>query len=365
MNERTGFDTLTGHERASVERILRDMLLTYDNERDAKEVKQFCVEYAQQFNAYGDANAALSDVTRICDTIDRIDAEYRSLREAGKQGASRADWLRRVLEEHFRPEQGKTRNQAATEFQRSVTDAATLLLRKVLKRDIPFALPQREAYRLDNPVDAQIAANDLADNMPQIAGLSSILVADQFAQNGERRIPGIGVVKNFFESEFGDPQNGNFKKVTASAAVFAQKTGVLRTPKNMGTREVAAAVDLGLETGKAAYKVATGERSALEALEHVYDRAAAVTSEFVKHHASSLGGAIGMSLGAAIGAVFSTAGIAIGGQIGAMLGSMAGETIGNALSVGVKQLAEQAKAFVKRLWRGEKNDIPVAITHSA
>lgn len=365
MNERPAeLEPLTDHDRQSVERILTDMLSAYDNERDAKEVKQFCVDYAQQLNAYGDANAALMDVTRICDTIDRVDEEYHALREAGKRGTSRADWLRRVLHEHLRPEHGKTRNQAVTELQRSVADAAANLFRAATKRDIPIAPPLKE-YSLDNPVDAQITANHLADNVQQIAELGSMLLSDQFTQNGEHQIPIIGVVKDFFESELNSPQDRNLKKVAASAAVLAQKTGVLRTPKNMGTHEVAAAVDLGASTVKAAYKVATGEHSVLNGMECVYDRATAATSEIIKHHASSIGGAIGMSIGAAVGAMFSGAGIAIGGQIGIMLGSMAGDKVGDFLSVGVKQMAEQAKAFVKKIWRGEKSGETLSVAHNA
>ncbi len=364
MNERSAeFEPLTDQDRKGIEQILTDMLSAYDKERDAKEVKQFCVDYAQQLNTYDDANAALSDVTCICDTIDCIDEEYHALREAGKRGTSRADWLRRVLQEHLRPEQGKTRNQCVTELQRSVADATTHLLRKLTKQDIPIA-PQLKEYSLDNPVDAQVTATHFADNVQHVAELSSMLFSEQFTQNGEGRHPAIDVVKDFFESDL-DSDNRNFKKVAASATVLAQKTGVLRTPKNMGTHEVAAAVDLGASTVKAAYKVATGERSALEGMEHVYDRATAATSEIIKHHASSIGGAIGMSIGAAVGTLFSAAGTIIGGQIGVMVGSMAGEKVGDFLSVGVKQLAEQAKTFAKTAWTGTTSIIGGLITRNA
>ncbi len=365
MNGRPAeFETLTNQERSSITQMLTEMLSAYDKQRDDKDVKQFCVEYAQQLNTYDDDNAALMAVTQACDTIDRIDEEYRSLREAGKRGTSRADWLRRVLEEHVHGKQGETRNQAMTEIQQSVADAAANLFRAVTKRDIPIATPQQE-YSLDNPVVAQMTANNLADNAQDIAELSSILIADQFPQNGEHHVPGIGIVKEFFDRELGSPQDRDLKKVVANAAINAKKMGVLRTPEKMGTKETAAAIDLGLETIKAAYKTAKGEHSFLDALEHVYDRAIAVTSSIIQHHASSIGGAIGMSVGATIGTLFSAAGALIGGQIGAMIGIMAGETIGDALAVGVKHLAEQAKSFVKTAWHGEKRDATVAVTHNA
>lgn len=355
MNERPAeFETLTDHDRQSVEQILRDMLSAYDRERDAKDVKQFCADYMLELKTFEDASAALVTVTDVCDTIDRIDEEYQSLREAEQRGTSRANWLKGILEEFLSAEKGKKRNEIITELQHSVADAATNLFRKTTKQDAQIAAPL-PTYSLDHPVDAQIAVDHLVGGLQNVATLTTLVFSDEFEKDAEKTFQEIGAVKNFFSDPLGAARDRNLKKIVSVGAAIAQHAGAFTLPAGTGLTEISAAVDMGLSTVKAAYKVGAGETTPLKAMEYVYDRATAVASTLVKCKSAAIGWAKGTAIGAKIGATFGAVGTVVGAVAGGVVGKLAGDKVGSYLAQGVKKVAEVAKSAVKTVVEGVKN----------
>ena len=349
---REGF--LSDEQKKSFEKILAEIVLSYDKQRDAKDVKQFCADYMLELKTFEDASAALVTVTDVCDTIDRIDEEYQSLREAEQRGTSRANWLKGILEEFLSAEKGKKRNEIITELQHSVADAATNLFRKTTKQDTQIAAPL-PTYSLDHPVDAQIAVDHLVGGLQNVATLTTLVFSDEFEKDAEKTFQEIGAVKNFFSDPLGAARDRNLKKIVSVGAAIAQHAGAFTLPAGTGLTEISAAVDMGLSTVKAAYKVGAGETTPLKAMEYVYDRATAVASTLVKCKSAAIGWAKGTAIGAKIGSVFGSVGTVVGAVAGGVVGKLAGDKVGGYLAQGVKKVAEVAKSAVKTVVEGVKN----------
>ncbi len=127
----------------------------------------------------------------------------------------------------------------------------------------------------------------------------------------------------------------------SGALVVAAKSGWIKVLKNTPAVEIANIAYISMENAKCLYKFATGELSAIEALDAIGNT-----------NCSAIGGIYG----AVEGAVW---GLALGGPIGAFVGSVVGGIAGSAIAEpiyeGSKAIVKTAAKVIKSTYEGVKS----------
>lgn len=154
----------------------------------------------------------------------------------------------------------------------------------------------------------------------------------------------IESAKSFMERDLGHAEDAD---VTASivAELLPGARSRLTSIGPFVAETVTAAVDLGLQSSKAAYHVGTGRIGVSEGLGWVLDRAAAGAGTLVEKVTPRLAEVGGAMLGTVLGAFVGLG--QEGGRVGRELGRMAGEAIAKPLGNAVKELGRAISPALK------------------
>ncbi len=266
--------------------------------------------------AFVDAQVGPQDAGLVWATADAIHAAHSELRDKRLGGVGRVEWLGSVF-----------RSAGATD-----------------DVDVPaFTL-----LGLPSPGSPEATAQSLltAARAAEAAGLEAITqtVSDTVMQ------PSV-VARAYFVRPLGDPADVG-TVATLAAAVLAPARQQLGA--DVPVPAVVAAVDLGCSTAKAAYHVATGATPAIEAMEWLEDRAAAVVGGAVRAAVPKLAESAGAWVGGFLGALVGAA--PIGQEVGRQLGRVAGPVIAEAIAAGARTIVSAGirAAKVAARWVNEK-----------
>ena len=143
--------------------------------------------------------------------------------------------------------------------------------------------------------------------------------------------------------------DAGIKAATAGAIKVGAEKGIISVlPKGTPISVIANIACLGIENIKILGKVATGELTMTQALDHM-----GRTSTSMIY---GMGwGAKGAVLGAAALSWIPIVGPIVGGLVGGMVGYMAGSKVGNAIYSGLKTVGSAAKSVAKSAWNGVKS----------
>ena len=143
--------------------------------------------------------------------------------------------------------------------------------------------------------------------------------------------------------------DAGIKAAAAGAIKVGAEKGIISVlPKGTPISVIANIACLGIENIKILGKVATGELTMTQALDHM-----GRTSTSMIY---GMGwGAKGAVLGAAALSWIPIVGPIVGGLVGGMVGYMAGSKVGNAIYSGLKTVGSAAKSVAKSAWNGVKS----------
>ena len=169
-----------------------------------------------------------------------------------------------------------------------------------------------------------------------VDGLVGSFVADDGALPEAVEAPGPAraAVQAWLDRPLGDASDRAFT-ADVTVAVLPWAARALGAAVDVGV--VATAVDLGMNTAKAAYRVASGQATLGEGLDWIADRVAAGVGALVERAVREHAGDAGEWLGSALGQL---AGMApLGRVVGRRLGELAGPAVAKVVRQGVETLA--------------------------
>lgn len=233
------------------------------------------------------------------------------------------------------------------------TDTVTL-------KSQPLTKQQVKELQLDTQQKGNIPTNDwnvyntkeLALNIGKnagLVGLQSAAVATGFnlaakAVSGEK-IDGGEVL----ETALASGADAGIKAATAGALkIGAEKQIIKLIPRGTPASVIANIACVSIENTKILAKVASGELTISEALDHMGRTSVSMVY--------GLGwGATGTAIGAAALSWIPIVGPIVGGLAGGMIGYMAGSKFGSTVYSGVKKVGSTAKSVAKSAWNGVKS----------
>ena len=138
------------------------------------------------------------------------------------------------------------------------------------------------------------------------------------------------------------------KAAAGGALTVASEKGILSIlPKSMAPGTITKIACVAVENVKILWKVAKGDLTMSEGLEHMGRTSTAMISGL------ACAGA-GAGIGAAALGWIPIVGPIAGGLIGGIVGYTAGSAVGEKVFNGAKKVAEKGKEIVKRAWEGAK-----------
>ena len=183
-----------------------------------------------------------------------------------------------------------------------------------------------------------------------VAGMQAALVNTGVSLAGKvldgEKIEGSEVVAAALQTG----ADAGIKAAAGGALTVATEKGILSIlPKSTSPGTIAKIACVGIENVKTLWKVAKGELTMSEGLEHMGRNNTAMISNI-----ACKGAKIGAVIGAAALSWVPIVGPIAGGVIGGIVGYTAGKKIGQTISDGAKRIAEKGKQVVKRAWEGVK-----------
>lgn len=142
------------------------------------------------------------------------------------------------------------------------------------------------------------------------------------------------------------------KAAAGGALTVASEKGILSIlPKPIAPGTITKIACVGIENVKILWKVAKGELTISEGLEHMGRTSTAMVSGLA---CAGVCAGTGAKIGAAVLSWMPIAGPIVGGLIGGIVGYTAGSKVGEAVFNGVKKVAEKGREIVKSAWEGVK-----------
>ena len=139
----------------------------------------------------------------------------------------------------------------------------------------------------------------------------------------------IKAVKEYFEAKLDSDYDKQFKTAVSVATEIAKNKNLLPPSLREKTpEEISMIVDKGVTSAKVAYKLATGELNAMDAVEYTIDRNTAILNSAIVTATTKYGGIAGGKVGGFIGSIFGLAGTVSGTAIGTVVGKFAGRWSG-------------------------------------
>lgn len=181
-----------------------------------------------------------------------------------------------------------------------------------------------------------------------VAGMQAALVATGIGLAGKmlngEEVDGGEMVQAALQTG----ADAGVKAAAGGALTVASEKGILSIlPKPIAPGTITKIACVGIENVKILWKVAKGELTMSEGLEHMGRTSTAMVSGLAC-------AGVGAGIGAAALGWIPIVGPIAGGLIGGIVGYTAGSKVGEAVFNGVKKVAEKGKEIVKSAWEGVK-----------
>lgn len=195
------------------------------------------------------------------------------------------------------------------------------------------------------------STRELAINLGKqagVAGMQAALVATGIGLAGKvlsgEEVEGSEVVATALQTG----ADAGIKAAAGGALTVASEKGIFSIlPKPIAPGTITKIACVGVENVKILWKVAKGELTMSEGLEHMGRTSTAMISGLACAGAGAAIGAVALSWIPIVGPI-------AGGVIGGMVGYTAGSKVGEAVFNGAKKIAEKGKEIVKSAWEGVK-----------
>ena len=204
-------------------------------------------------------------------------------------------------------------------------------------------------YDLTNDYEREKLFQDVAETVKNNALLGTLRYSVRYNKlEVEPENKETQSMKDFMKSEIDSKEDTEMKKVVSTATYIASQKGYLgEKMKSTTPEQITHIVDNSLTVSKLAYKVATKEIDAEEAIDNAVDRAAACTAEIVGSAVKKTSTVVCEIIGGSIGAVFGPVGAEACRNIGNKFGTFVGEVGEKVVRKGMEIVAEVAKPVVK------------------
>ena len=292
-------------------------------------------------------------VSDIADTIELVDKNYKDLKKAKENGKTRTQWLQGKVDTVVKDLSSKAKDKFVQEIKTSLDVSNNDMLTDVFDEtvDISKKLSNSKYEDLNKKVIIDNFNRQLKDNTV----LGAIINEDgKFKIDTKHKE--IKAVKEYFEAKLDSDYDKQFKTAVSVATEIAKNKNYLPPAlKDKTSEEISMIVDKGVTSAKVAYKLATGELNAMDAVEYTIDRNTAILNSAIVTATTKYGGIAGGKVGGFIGSIFGPAGTVAGTAIGTVVGKFAGAKVGEFINTGVKKVASVTKSVASSVVSGVKS----------
>ena len=333
--------------------IFSGIIQQYDTEPEKKDILGFMEKVLLESNSFDSPTEAKNIAAEISQTIDALDESYKDLREHTRKGLARDSWLQKKIEYAISLIPESDRDSTVREIKDALVKANDDLFEGLYQEKSPAefsdVLEDCQFKGLNKTAIVQNLKKDIQNNTI----MGAITIEEGFKLKIDKEHKEIKAVKDYLDEKLDSPDDADFKKVVASAAIIAKKKG-FKPLQNISNDEISTIVDNGVTNVKLAYKVANGEIDPIDVVDYIIDRRTAAFSTIVVHKCKKFGAAVGGKIGAAIGSVFGPVGTVIGSGVGAIVGYIGGTVVGQVVAKGVKKVAGVCKDVCRSVYDGVK-----------
>lgn len=311
-------------------------------------INAFLTQVLSESNAYASPQEIDKTVSDISITIDTISLAYQDIQDYKTRGLSTGIWLRDNLDKviHDLPQ---TEQDAVIESLKSVMNRGNNdLFNSLTDTETDANLVDKLTGNSFSDLNKTAIANNFKEEIKTNTLLNALAFAGTESQDNSNE--NCSAAQAYFASPLNDPADDNFRKVVTAALEIAKKQNLLNEDlTDTSTVQMAAMVDSGTSSAKAAYKVAQGEVPVIDALDYAIDRSAARVSAVIQVTCQIAGAAVGTLIGGAVGGVLGELGMRMGAEIGRDIGSTAGAKVGELIAQGMRHVAAAAKTTIREV----------------